>query len=227
MEKITGDLFALQDVKYRDFHAKLIPQVDKERVIGVRTPVLRKYAKELAKRPESDEFLKELPHHYYEENNLHGDLLNAKVKDLDRMFEELERFLPYVDNWATCDLLSPKLFRKDPVRVLERIKIWLGSSDVYVVRFGIVSLLGFYLDQNYQKEVLELVAGVQSQEYYINMAIAWFFSIALMKHYEDAIEYLTQRRLPQWVHNKTIQKAVESYRIPPEIKDYLRGLRWK
>ena len=188
--------------------------------------MLRKYAKEVAKLPEAEAFLRELPHTYYEENNLHGALLSLLYpKDIDRFLEELERFLPYVDNWATCDMLSPKIFKKHLPYVYEKVKIWLQSELVYTVRFGIVTLLGFYLDEAFRPEMLQLVADVKSDEYYVKMAVAWYFSIALVKQYEAAIPYIQNKVLEPWTHNKSIQKAIESRRISSDVKVYLRTLK--
>lgn len=223
---ITEGLLELKDEDYRAFHAKLIPNIPIEKIIGVRTPVLRKYAKEVAKLPEAEAFLRELPHTYYEKNNLHGALLSLLYpKNIDRFLEELERFLPYVDNWATCDMLSPKIFKKHLPYVYEKVKIWLQSELVYTVRFGIVTLLGFYLDEAFRPEMLQLVADVKSDEYYVKMAVAWYFSIALVKQYEAAIPYIQNKVLEPWTHNKSIQKAIESRRISPEEKAYLRTLK--
>lgn len=223
---ITEGLLELKDEDYRAFHVKLIPNIPIEKIIGVRTPVLRKYAKEVAKLPEAEAFLRELPHTYYEENNLHGALLSLLYpKDIDRFLEELERFLPYVDNWATCDMLSPKIFKKHLPYVYEKVKTWLQSELVYTVRFGIVTLLGFYLDEAFRPEMLQLVADVKSDEYYVKMAVAWYFSIALVKQYEAAIPYIQNKVLEPWTHNKSIQKAIESRRISPEEKVYLRTLK--
>lgn len=227
MEKITQGLFALQDEKYRAFHARLMPEIEYERIIGVRTPALRSYAKEVAKLPEAKGFLQELPHTYYEENNLHGALLNLLYKDVEELLEQLEIFLPYVDNWATCDMLSPKVFKKKLPLVYERVKKWLQSEDTYTVRFGIVTLLGYFLDDAFRPEMLDLVAGVKSDEYYIKMAVAWYFSIALVKQYEVTIPYFTEPVLEKWTHNKALQKAVESRRIDDETKAYLRSLKVK
>lgn len=223
---ITEGLLALKDEDYRAFHAKLIPNIPIEKIIGVRTPVLRKYAKKVAKLPEAEAFLRELPHTYYEENNLHGALLSLLYpKDIDRFLEELERFLPYVDNWATCDMLSPKIFKKHLPYIYEKVKIWLQSELVYAVRFGIVTLLGFYLDEAFRPEMLQLVADVKSDEYYVKMAVAWYFSIALVKQYDATIPYIQNKVLEPWTHNKSIQKAIESRRISPEEKAYLRTLK--
>ena len=223
---ITDGLFALKDENYRRFHAKLIPDIPIDNIIGVRTPVLRKYAKEVAKLPEAHIFLESLPHIYYEENNLHGALLSLLYpKDIIAFMEQLERFLPYVDNWATCDMLSPKIFKKHLPYVYERVQKWLQSDAVYTIRFGIVTLLGFYLDDAFEPEMLQLVANVRSEEYYVNMAVAWYFSMALVKQYDATLPYIQNRVLEPWTHNKSIQKAIESRRIPQETKAYLRGLK--
>jgi 3-methyladenine DNA glycosylase AlkD len=223
---ITDGLFALKDENYRRFHAKLIPDIPIDNIIGVRTPVLRKYAKEVAKLPETNIFLESLPHIYYEENNLHGALLSLLYpKDIIAFMEQLERFLPYVDNWATCDMLSPKIFKKHLSYVYERVQKWLQSDAVYTIRFGIVTLLGFYLDDAFETEMLQLVANVRSEEYYVNMAVAWYFSMALVKQYDATLPYIQNRVLEPWTHNKSIQKAIESRRIPQETKAYLRGLK--
>lgn len=223
---ITDGLFALKDENYRRFHAKLIPDIPIDNIIGVRTPVLRKYAKEVAKLPEANIFLESLPHSYYEENNLHGALLSLLYpKDIIAFMEQLERFLPYVDNWATCDMLSPKIFKKHLSYVYERVQKWLQSDAFYTIRFGIVTLLGFYLDDAFEPEMLQLVANVRSEEYYVNMAVAWYFSMALVKQYDATLPYIQNRVLEPWTHNKSIQKAIESRRIPQETKAYLRGLK--
>lgn len=223
---ITDGLFALKDENYRRFHAKLIPDIPIDNIIGVRTPVLRKYAKEVAKLPETNIFLESLPHIYYEENNLHGALLSLLYpKDIIAFMEQLERFLPYVDNWATCDMLSPKIFKKHLSYVYERVQKWLQSDAVYTIRFGIVTLLGFYLDDAFEPEMLQLVANVRSEEYYVNMAVAWYFSMALVKQYDATLPYIQNRVLEPWTHNKSIQKVIESRRIPQETKAYLRGLK--
>ena len=225
-KSVRHRLFELQDQKYRDFNSKLIPTVAPETVIGVRTPELRKYARELAKTADGAEFIKIFPHKYYEENNLHGFLLE-KIKDYDELIKALDNFLPYVDNWATCDLMSPPIFKKHTAELLLKIEEWIKSEHTYTVRFGIKMLMSFYLDDNFKAEYLELAAGIKSEEYYINMMIAWYFATALAKQYESAVQYLESRRLDKWVHNKTIQKAVESYRISKEQKEYLKSLRLK
>jgi 3-methyladenine DNA glycosylase AlkD len=225
-EKIRKRLFELQDLKYKEFHCRLIPNVNPDSVIGIRTPELRKLAKDLSKSPEAVKFLDIIPHKYYEENNLHGFLIET-IKDYDACVAAVETFLPYVDNWATCDLMSPKVFKKNLPELYEKIKAWLTSNLTYTVRFGIEMLMSLYLDDEFQPEMLELVAAVRSEEYYINMMIAWYFATALAKKYDVALPYIQERRLEKWAHNKTIQKAVESYRISGEVKSYLRTLKAK
>lgn len=224
MNEILERLYAMQDLSYRDFHSKLMPTVEKARIIGVRTPDLRKYAKEIYGSETAEVFLKTLPHQYYEENNLHGMLLELR-KDYKQCVFELDRFLPYVDNWATCDLMSPKIFKKHLPKLIEQVKHWLQSDITYTVRFGIGMLLKFYLDEEFDREYLELVTLVRSEEYYVKMMVAWYFATALAKQYEAALPYLQEGRLDLWCHNKTIQKAVESYRITAEQKDYLKSLK--
>ncbi len=225
-EEIQRRLFELQDLKYKDFSSKLMPTVNPETVIGVRTPELRKLAKEVSKTPEALEFLKILPHTYYEENNLHGFLIET-IKDYDTAIAAVDTFLPYIDNWATCDLMSPKVFKKHLPKLYEKIVVWLESDKTYTVRFGIGMLMSFYLDEHFKPEMLELVAGVRSEEYYINMMIAWYFATALAKQYDAALRYIQNQRLEKWTHNKAIQKAIESCRISDESKAYLRTLKIK
>ncbi len=225
MEKtILEELFELQDLSYKEFHAKLIPTINPDTIIGVRTPQLRKLAKEFAKSPEVPDFLQKLPHNYYEENNLHGFLIE-QIKDYEVCIQALNGFLPYVDNWATCDMMSPKILKKHLPELLEQIKVWIGSEYIYEVRFGIKMLMEFYLDEHFKEAYLELVAQVRSEEYYIKMVVAWYFATALAKQYESAVRYVEEERLDVWTHNKTIQKAVESYRITKEQKEYLKTLK--
>lgn len=221
-------LFVLQDETYKQFHSKLMPTVDPKTIIGIRTPLMRKLAKELKKDTEFDEtaFMHRLPHDYYEENNLHGFLLEME-KDYDVLIEQLDAFLPYVDNWATCDLMSPKIFQNHPDGFLEKIKEWMGSDQTYTIRFGIEMLMRYYLDEAFKPEFLLWVAKIRSKEYYVNMMIAWFFATALAKRYDQTLPILLEERLDSRTHNKTIQKAVESYRITDEQKEYLRTLRKK
>ena len=225
-QKVQKQLMAMQDLKYRDFQCKLMPTVASDTVIGVRTPELRKFAKEFSKKPDVDEFLKILPDKYYEENNLHGFLIET-IKDYDRVITELDAFLPYVDNWATCDLMRPKIFQKHLEELLGKIKEWINDDHTYTIRFGIEMLMSFYLDEQFCPEFLELVSYVQSEEYYVNMMVAWYFATALAKQYDDTLPYIEQHRLSKWTHNKAIQKAVESYRISDGQKTYLRTLKVK
>ncbi len=223
---IQKRLFELQDLKYHDFQCKLMPTVDPETVIGVRTPELRKLAKELSKMPESAEFLKLLPHKYYEENNLHGFLIEM-IKDYDRCVASLDAFLPYVDNWATCDMMCPKVLGRHQQELLEHIKIWLAADHTYTIRFGLGMLMSFYLNDNFKPDYLELAAEITSSEYYVNMMIAWYFATALTKQYSATLPYIEQHRLDKWVHNKAIQKSIESRCISEEQKAYLRSLKDK
>lgn len=225
-KRVQARLFEMQDLKYRDFHSKLMPTVDKEKIIGVRTPELRKFAKELSKKEEAKDFLKILPHKYYEEDNLHAFLIE-QIKDFDECVSALDNFLLYVDNWATCDMMTPKVFKKNTDKLLPKINEWLISDYTYEVRFAIGMLMKFYLDENFDEKYLKLVAGVKSDEYYINMMIAWYFATALAKQWDKALPYIENRILDKWTHNKAIQKAVESYRITEEQKEYLKTLKVK
>ena len=222
--KIRERLLSMQDIKYRDFNARLIPNIDKNSVIGVRTPELRKFAKELSKSEEISAFLETLPHQYFEENQLHAFLI-SEMKDYDTVITELEKFLPYIDNWATCDQLNPKIFKKHPDRLIEEIPKWLVSDKIYTVRFGIGMLMRWYLDAHFKPEYLDLVAKIRSEEYYINMMRAWYFATALAKQYDDTIKIIEENHLDVWTHNKTIQKARESYRVSEERKEYLKTLK--
>ena len=223
---VQARLFALQDTEYRDFQCRLIPNVAPNTVIGVRTPVLRKFAKDFAKEPEAAEFLRILPHRYFEENNLHGFLIE-RMKDYDRVIAALDAFLPFVDNWATCDQLRPGVFAKRPPQLREQIQIWMASGHTYTVRFGIEMLMCLYLDDAFLQEYLDWIAAIRSDEYYVNMMTAWFFATALAKQYDAALPYIEERRLAPWTQNKAIQKAVESYRIADAQKAYLRSLKVK
>ena len=214
----------MQDIKYRDFNSKLIPTVNKNTLIGVRTPDLRKLAKELISHPDVSVFLDSLPHTYYEENNLHAFLIE-QITDYNICIREVNRFLSYIDNWATCDSFMPKIFKKEPKRTLCNIKFWISSTDIYVVRFGIGMLMRLFLDNDFSAEYLKLVSEIKSEAYYVNMMIAWFFATALVKQYDSAIVFLEKKCLPVWTHNKTIQKARESFRITKEKKEYLNTLK--
>lgn len=223
---IQEQLFGLQDTEYRDFQAKLIPNIAADSVIGVRTPALRKLAKTFGKTEEAAAFLNELPHRYFDENQLHAFLI-SEMKDFDAVLETLERFLPYVDNWATCDQLSPKVFGKHTDKLLAYIQKWMQSDRTYTVRFGIGMLMRWYLDEHFQPEYLRWVAAIRSEEYYINMMIAWYFATALAKQYEAALPFIEQNALAEWTHNKAIQKARESFRVSDEHKAYLQMLKRK
>lgn len=226
VEMIRNELFKLQDRKYRDFQVKLIPTVDADSVIGVRTPELRKFAKQLVRKEDVGLFLDDLPHMYFDENQLHAFII-SEIKDYDRCLFEVNRFLPYVDNWATCDQLSPKVFKKYHAELLEQIKAWMGSDKVYTVRFGIGMLMQHYLDDDFDSLYPDMVSEIRSEEYYINMMIAWYFATALAKQYDSILPFIEGGRLDTWTHNKTIQKAVESYRITPGQKQYLKSLKKK
>lgn len=216
----------MQDLKYRDFHAKLIPTMEKEKIIGVRTPALRGFAKKFGKTEESKLFIKKLPHQYYEENNLHG-LLIEQIKDYDECLVELKRFLPYIDNWATCDLLALRLVKKHLDVFIKEIYKFMESEHTYIIRFGISMLMKYYLEDEFNIEYPDKVADIRSEEYYVNMMRAWYFATALAKQYEQIIPFIEKKRLDVWTHNKTIQKAIESYRITDEQKTYLRTLKIK
>ena len=223
-EEIREKLYDRQDLKYRDFQAKLIPGMETEKMIGVRTPDLRKIAKQMVKREDIGEFLENLPHEFFDENQVHAFVI-SELKDYGRCVQGVERFLPFVDNWATCDQMSPKVFKKHRPELLDSIKEWIRSEHTYTVRFAVGMLMQHYLDEDFDPEYPEMVAEVQSEEYYIRMMIAWYFATALAKQYEAVLPYIEERRLEPWTHNKTIQKAVESYRISPEQKEYLRSLK--
>ena len=224
IEKVQAELFEMQDLTYRDFHAKLMPTIDKETIIGVRTPMLRTYAKKFGKTADAVTFLEVLPHKYYEENNLHG-LLIEQIKDYPACIAAIERFLPYVNNWATCDMITLRTMKKHLDVFIQEVYSWMASDHPYIVRFGIGMLMRYYLDDAFRPEYLAWVAAVHSEEYYVNMMRAWYFATALAKQPAAALPWLTEKRLDVWTHNKTIQKAVESRRITPEQKQALRALR--
>ena len=224
VDRIRKELFRRQDLKYREMQIRTIPTVKAESIIGVRTPELRAMAKELSREEETDEFLNNLPHLYFEENQLHAFILSG-MKDYAVCLNRLEKFLPYVDNWATCDQMSPKVFRKHRPELLNSIRDWIGSTETYTVRFGIGMLMEHYLDEDFDPAYPEMVAEIRSEEYYVRMMIAWYFATALAKQYEAALPFIERNRLDPWTHNKTIQKSIESYRITPEQKEYLRSLK--
>lgn len=223
-DDIREQLFALRDEKYAAFQAKLIPNIPGEKIIGVRVPEIRKLGKTLMKAPDIGIFLDDLPHKYYDEDVLHGFII-SQIKDYNECMERFEKFLPYIDNWAVCDLPSPKVFAKNLPDVYERVKVWLCSERTYTVRFGLGILMRCFLDEEFTIESAELAAQVRSEEYYISMMQAWYFATALAKQYDHIIPYIENRRLDTVTHNRTIQKAVESYRITDEQKAYLKTLR--
>ena len=217
-------LYDLQDLKYRDMQIKIITTVEPESVIGVRTPELKSIAKDILKDGNYKGFLEELPHRYFEENQLHAFIISG-IKDLGECMEELEKFLPHVDNWATCDQMSPKIFRKHKDVLFSHIKEWVNSEKTYAVRFGVGMLMEHFLDEDYDPQYPEMVAGIRSEEYYVNMMIAWYFATALAKQYESILPFIEEKRLDNWTHNKAIQKSLESRRITEEQKLYLKSLK--
>lgn len=223
-EEITNELFGMQDLKYRELQTGIIPSRDPQTLIGVRTPALRSFAKQLAKREDLSDFLNDLPHHYFDEDQLHAFII-SEMKDYGRCMAELEKFLPFVDNWATCDQMSPKVFKKHKEELLVKIREWIASDRPYTVRFGIGMLMQHFLDEDFDPAYPELAAGIRSEEYYVKMMIAWYFATALAKQYDAVLPYIENQRLDAWTHNKAIQKAIESYRITPEQKEYLRTLK--
>ena len=220
------ELKKLQDEKYRDMQVKIIPTVKPESIIGVRTPELKAMAKEILKSGDYKDFLNDLPHKYFEENQLHAFILSG-MKDADECFEELEKFLPYVDNWATCDQMSPKIFKKHKDELFNRVKVWIASDEPYTIRFGVGMLMEHFLDDDFDAKYPAMVAKLRSDEYYVNMMIAWYFATALAKQYDTIIPYIEKKKLDKWTHNKAIQKSVESYRITDKQKAYLKTLKIK
>ena len=224
--EIQKELFSLQDKEYMKFLSKLTPNVSEDTIIGVRIPEIRKLAKKLVKNNEYEDFLKELPHKYYDENLLHGAII-SESKDFEKCIKLLDNFLPFVDNWAVCDTISPKIFKKYKKELIEKIKEWSQSDKTYTCRFGVEMLMTHFLDEDFKKEYLEMVANIHSDEYYVKMVVAWFFATALAKQWDYAVIYLENNRLDVWVHNKTIQKARESLRILEDKKGYLKRLKRK
>lgn len=223
---ILEELFKMQDLEYKEFQAKLIPNISPDIIIGVRTPQLRTFSKKIKNTSEAEVFLQTLPHEFYEENNLHGFLIES-IKDYDKCLAEIKKILPFVDNWATCDLMRPLCFKKHKKELLSEIEKWLSSSHTYTIRFALEMLMTFYLDDGFEPRFLKFAAAVKSSEYYVNMMIAWYFATALAKQYDYAVSYLEEKRLEKWVHNKSIQKALESRRISDEQKAYLKTLKIK
>lgn len=226
MTGIQKRLFELQDLKYKEFNQKLVPNINPDTVIGVRMPALRTLAKELIGSEEANAFLEQVPHEYHDENLLHV-LLVSLIKDYSQCLEKCEAFLPYVDNWAVCDVFAPKVFKKHRPELLEKIREWAASEETYTIRFGIEMLMTHFLDEDFKPEYLEIPAVVRSEEYYVNMMTAWYFATALAKQWDAAVPYIENRRMDRWTHNKAIQKSIESYRITDEQKAYLRTLKIK
>lgn len=228
---IARELAALADPAYQRFQSKLIPTIDPARVLGVRAPALRRYAREMARKREDEAraFMAQLPHALYEESNLHGELIGLLAKTPDEAFAMLDAFLPHVDNWATCDLIRVPAFKKDLPAVLERIRRWIAAKPEYMVRFGVVQLMTLFLDDAFEPEHLRLVARIDRPEYYINMARAWYYSFALIKQQKATLPLFEARpiALDAWTHNKSLQKARESRRIDKQTKDYLQSLKVK
>ena len=223
-DEIVTELFRMRDADYALLQAKNIPTVAADRIIGVRTPALREFAKALYKDRDKEDFLSCTPHQYFDENQLHAFVISLE-KDFDKCIAEVDAFLPFIDNWATCDQLSPKAFKREPEKLLQYIQSWIKSDQTYTVRFAIGMLMQHFLDERFEAGYADMVAEVRSEEYYINMMIAWYFATALAKQYERTVPYLEGRRLDGWVHNKAIQKSVESYRITDEQKAYLKTLK--
>ncbi len=226
INNIRAKLFELQDTGYRDFQSKLIPTVAADTIIGVRTPELKKLAGEYLMNEAIEDFLKELPHDFFEENQLHAFII-SRIKDYSRCMELLKAFLPYIDNWATCDQLSPKIFKKHRTELLSEVRQWIKSDRAYTIRFAIGMLMEHFLDEDFEEEYLEIVSAVRSDEYYVKMMVAWYFATALAKQYDSAVKYLEECKLDSWTHNKAIQKSVESRRISEERKEYLKTLKIK
>ena len=226
MKEIVDALFKMQDKEYRDFQTKLIPTASLDTFIGIRTPDLRKYAKELVKEKKYSKFLEELPHKYFDENQLHAFII-SEIKDYDECIKSVNAFLPYVNNWATCDQMSPKIFKKHHDELLVEIKKWIKSKETFTIRFGTGMLMEHFLDDDFKPEYLEWISKIRSEEYYVNMMTAWYFATALAKQYKETIPYIEKNKLDKWTHNKTIQKSIESYRITEEQKKYLKSLKIK
>lgn len=226
-EKIIREkLKELQDLEYKDFIFKLTPTLNYDSIIGIRIPNLRNLAKEIYNTQTAKDFLNCVPHKYFEENTLHVMLLE-KIRDFNTAVFEVDRFLKYIDNWSVCDNRSPVAFKNNTDSLFPYIKKWIKDEHIYTVRYGVKKLMDYYLDEHFEKEHLMIVAKVEQKDYYINMMTAWYFATALAKQYEDTVPIIEKRILPKWTHNKTIQKAVESFRITDEQKDYLRSLKIK
>ena len=223
---ILEDLLENRDEKYADFNARLIPNIERSRILGVCMPILRKIVKSKYRELEENGFLKKLPHRYQEENLIHGIMI-SEIRNLKSCIRELDRFLPFVDNWAVCDVLSPNVLKNNREETLRKVDLWLKSECVYTVRFAISVLMQYFLDKEFNDKYLEMVARIENDDYYVKMMQAWYFATALAKQWENAIVYIEQKKLKIWVHNKTIQKAIESRRISAENKKYLKSLKIK
>ena len=221
---VSERLMACGSEKYRDFQSKLVPNIPKETILGVKTPDMRKIAKDIKGTKEAEMFLAQLPHRYFEENLVHFFLI-AAIRDFDECAKAVEAFLPYVDCWPVCDQASPKVFAKNHKKLLPLIRKWIGSEHVYTARFGIRMLMNEFLGEDFKPEYLEWVASVPGEDYYVRMMVAWYFATALAKKYEESVVYVEDHRLDPWTHKKTIQKAIESFRVSDAHKDYLRTLR--
>ncbi len=224
MAKLTEELLKIGDSKYKDFNSKLVPNIYKDRIIGVKNPEVKQLVK--SAKEDIEEFLNELPHYYNEENVLHGYLL-SNIKDYDETISELNRFLPYIDNWSVCDIIKPKSFKKNRDKLINQIKIWIKSDHTYTVRFGLLMLMTHYLDEDFKKEYLSLPLTIKTDEYYIKMMIAWYYATALAKQYDNTIKIIENKKLDTWIHNKTIQKAKERFRVSDKQKEYLNTLKIK
>ncbi len=222
--KIYKELQALKEKEYADFQAKLVPTIEPSTILGIRVPKLRALAKSYIRDQECQVFLDSLPHNYYDENMLHAILI-SEMKDYDKCINRLEAFLPYVDNWAVCDIMSPKLFKRYRGDLMTRIKVWMASKETYTIRFGLGMLMTHFLDEDFRPEYFDMASSIRSDEYYVNMMIAWFFATALAKQWEVSLPYIEDKRLDDWTHKKAIQKARESLRISKEKKEYLKGLK--
>ena len=223
-EEILRELFAQRDEKYAALQKKIIPHIDESRLIGVRTPQLRSFTKKLAKQEDTKEFLQNLPHEYFDEDQLHAFII-SEIRDFDLCISYVQAFLPYVNNWATCDQLSPVVFKKNHGRLLPYLDEWISSRETYIIRFGVGMYMAHFLDDDFDPSHAEKICEIHSDEYYVNMMRAWYFATALAKQYDAVIDFITKFRLDPWTHNKTIQKCVESYRIPDDRKEYLKTLR--
>lgn len=224
MNKIVNKLFEYQDIKFRDFNSKLIPNINKNLIIGVKIPIIRQLAKEFIKDSDYKLFLNKLPHKYLEENILHGILISLN-NNLDETLLELDKFLLYVDNWEVCDTIKPRIFKKDLKKVYDNIKLWIKSEETYKIRFALVTLINFYLDSGYDSNINELIISIKNDDYYVKMAVAWYFSFALIKHWDETINIFENKKLDKFTHNKSIQKAIESYRLSNDKKEYLKSIK--